>query len=221
MNKTLRNFLFVIGGILVLFFIGSQTKTLAVYRVASISNYPAFDAREFIVCSNLKKPKKLDFIGYRFKDFDETIQIGTHRLIGLPGDLIEIKNSNLFVNNISIDSSLNLSKFYYVPVEDFETIENYKINQEHIVYMNNEKLLVNITSSTYKKYNLNYQPFINNEHDSLIEEAYNKKWNADNFGPYTVPEDCYFVLGDNRSNSLDSRYLGPIRKDDVVFTILF
>lgn len=26
------------------------------------------------------------------------------------------------------------------------------------------------------------------------------------FGPYTVPEDCYFMLGDNRNHSTDSRY---------------
>lgn len=45
-----------------------------------------------------------------------------------------------------------------------------------------------------------------NGQETPLDEPYLNEPPIGSYGPYQVPEDCYFVMGDNRNNSLDSRF---------------
>jgi signal peptidase I len=56
------------------------------------------------------------------------------------------------------------------------------------------------------------EPFVINSTASVIDKL---KSPRDSFGPVTVPEKSYFVLGDNRDNSFDSRFWGFVKEDKI------
>lgn len=76
----------------------------------------------------------------------------------------------------------------------FETIEF----KDDVLYINGEATA---------------EPFLDTEY---VDELKKQGLFTQNFGPITMGEDEYFLMGDNRVNSSDSRYRGPFHYSDLV-----
>lgn len=59
--------------------------------------------------------------------------------------------------------------------------------------------------------------------ETLMEEPYIREKTIGNYGPFLVPEGCYFMMGDNRNNSLDSRFWSDtfVEEDEMLGKVVF
>jgi signal peptidase I len=106
------------------------------------------------------------------------------RVIGLPGDTIELRENQLLLNGEPVTAT---------PVSK-DTIQLLTATEKARGQFADETL---------------------GSHRHLVASDPSLPARR-SFGPYTVPEGHYFMMGDNRDNSFDSRYYGPVDRKQIL-----
>ena len=88
------------------------------------------------------------------------------------------------------------------------------------IYLNNEKLnRIRINNEPYKYFDvIRYKEILPDGRNYEIFEMKNQNnfFQTNDFDEVEVPKDSFYVLGDNRDNSQDSRFVGFIPKSNLV-----
>lgn len=157
-GKLKKDLIITVVEIILAIIIGIAISTFIVANteVPTGSMIPTIEERAMLMSNRtaywFSKPKRGDIVIFEFPDDNNKLLI--KRVIGLPGDKIEGKEGNVYINNVKLDESAYINKAVY----------------------------------------------------------------TNEFGPYTVPNNCYFMMGDNREHSLDSRYWKNkfVSKDNII-----
>lgn len=97
-----------------------------------------------------------------------------------------------------------------------------------VIAMENKKLTVNGQPANYLPLDAGVEEIAPGQNGPVLRlreeigsHAYEVQWladlqNASTFGPLSIPSDQYLMLGDNRDNSADSRYIGLVTRERLI-----
>ena len=157
------------------------------------------------------------------------IPTGSMRPTLLEGDVVLVDrlayNLKLPLTNIVLAHTGNPRRgdivTFFSPKDGMRLIKRIVALPGDRVEMRNKRLVINGQAVAYQPLHTVMEPVGNGDlpalrlKETLSGETHTIEWlsgltRAENFGPLTVPADSYLVLGDNRDNSADSRYIGFI-----------
>lgn len=120
------------------------------------------------------------------------------------------------VNGTSMNETLEDGEIMILNKIDYTFNE---INRYDIVVVKTEdskiiKRVIGLPGETLKyENNILYINGKETEEPYLTEET--EDFNITELGYDKIPQDCYFVMGDNRNNSSDSRIIGCVKKENI------
>ena len=221
MKKIIK--IIILGLILVFVFFraGKMTGFLINFRVPSSVNEPNIKTGSLVFGTNLIKPKKFDFVFFNSEFNKYGDGIWAFRLCAEENDTIEIVNGVAFVNKENIDSKLNLKHAYLTDNKQLRKLKSQlKIKPTEVFKKNKDSSIIFISDDKIHILN-DVKRLISIKTDNMVREVYQKPWNKDNFGPVIIPKGKVFLLGDNRFDSMDSRFIGLIDKKHLKGVLLF
>ncbi|MFT5820818.1 MAG: signal peptidase I [Crocinitomix sp.] len=195
------------------------------YTVEGVGNMPALKDGDQILATNLSTPERFDLVTFKY-DYNGFEEVWIKRICAFEGEIVSFEDGAFFVDGQNMDIGLDLqyryrceSAYAEIIARDLELVYfvDYYPTVRPDYYKDSMDLF--LTHKQAKRKPLLERRILNVANDS-IEAYWGEKWNTDYFGPVTVPKGYCFLLGDNRSNCLDSRYIGFIKTEDI-YGVLF
>lgn len=221
MKKVAIAFGFTAGALFILIALARLSGVVGYYKAVSPGNFPTLKVGDVFFTSALTKPKHKDFVCFKATmpgSSREAIYI--FRLYGMEGDVVEIRDGFCYVNEQFADSGVSLAHAYIIANKNLEEIQRQVSGVEPAYAPTPDPLIVDLPDKAVTDHNLPATRFIAPFVPGVFNPT-NRHWSSNFYGPVKVPQGKYFVLGDNRDNAYDSRYIGFIDQAKFMGTVVY